>query len=80
MIRKLLLNTNMIWMIFIEIFKNTFRIRKKKLIVFDDMIAFLLNNKSLNPTVIELFVTRRKLNISLVLLHNLTSLFQKILK
>ena len=54
--------------------------KKKILIVFDDMIAFLLNNKSLNPTVIELFVTRRKLNISLVLLHNLTSLFQKILK
>ena len=54
--------------------------KQKILIVFDDMIAFLLNNKSLNPTVIELFVTRRKLNISLVLLHNLTSLFQKILK
>ena len=54
--------------------------KQKLLIVFDDMIAFLLNNKSLNPTVIELFVTRRKLNISLVLLHNLTSLFQKILK
>ena len=45
--------------------------KQKILIVFD---------KSLNPTVIELFVTRRKLNISLVLLHNLTSLFQKILK
>ena len=54
--------------------------KQKILIVFDDMIAFLLNNKSLNPTVTELFVTRRKLNISLVLLHNLTSLFQKILK
>ena len=54
--------------------------KQKILIVFDDMIAFLLNNKSLNPTVIELFVTRRKLNISLVLLHNLTSRFQKILK
>ena len=80
MIQKLLLNTNMIWMIFIEIFKNTFRIRKKKLIVFDDMIAFLLNNKSLNPTVIELFVARRKLNISLVLLRNLISRFQKILE
>ena len=54
--------------------------KQKILIVFDDMIAFFLNNKSLNPTVIELFVTRRKLNISLVLLHNLISLFQKILK
>ena len=54
--------------------------KQKILIVFDDMIAFLLNNKSLNPTVIELFVTRRKLNISLVLLHNLISLFQKILE
>ena len=54
--------------------------KQKILIVFDDMIAFLLNNKSLNPTVTELFVTRRKLNISLVLLHNLISLFQKILE
>ena len=54
--------------------------KQKILIVFDDMIAFLLNNKSLNPTVIELFVTRRKLNISLVLLHNLILLFQKILE
>ena len=44
------------------------------------MIAFLLNNKSLNPTVIELFVARRKLNISLVLLHNLIPRFQKILE
>ena len=36
------------------------------LIVFDDMIADILSNKKLNPTVTKLFITGRKLNISLV--------------
>ena len=36
------------------------------LIVFDDMIADLINNKKLNPLVTELFVRSTKLNISLV--------------
>ena len=40
--------------------------KRKILIVFDDMIADLLSNKKLNPIVIELFITRRKINISLV--------------
>ena len=40
--------------------------KRKILIVFDDMIADMLNNKMLNPIVIELFIRRRKLNISLV--------------
>ena len=34
--------------------------------MFDDMIADMLSNKELNPTVIELFIRGRKLNISLV--------------
>ena len=34
--------------------------------VFDDMIANMLSNKKLNPTVTELFIRGRKLNISLV--------------
>ena len=34
--------------------------------VFDDMIAGMLSNKELNPIVTELFITGRKLNISLV--------------
>ena len=38
----------------------------KTLIVFDDMIADLINNKKLNSIVTELFIRGRKLNISLV--------------
>ena len=42
-------------------------IRKRKiLIVFDDMIADMINNNKLNPIVTELFVRGRKLNISIV--------------
>ena len=36
------------------------------LIVFDDMIAYMLSNKKPNPAVTELFIRGRKLNISLV--------------
>ena len=38
----------------------------KILIVFHDMIADMLDNKKLSPTVTELFIRGRKLNISLV--------------
>ena len=38
----------------------------KILIVFDDMIADMINNKKLNPIVTELFIRVRKLNISIV--------------
>ena len=38
----------------------------KSLIVFDDMIAGMINNKKLNSIVTELFIIGRKLNISLV--------------
>ena len=38
----------------------------KILIVFYDMIADMIINKKLNSTVTELFIRRRKLNISLV--------------
>ena len=40
--------------------------KQKILIVFDDMIADVFNNKKLNPIVTELFSRRRKLIISLV--------------
>ena len=40
--------------------------KRKILIVFDDMIADMINNKKLNPIVTELFIRGRKLNISLV--------------
>ena len=39
---------------------------RKILIVFDDMISDMINNKKLNPVVTELFIRGRKLNISLV--------------
>ena len=38
----------------------------KILIVFDDIIADMINNKKLNPIVTESFIRRRKLNISIV--------------
>ena len=39
---------------------------RKILIVFDDMIAGMINNKKLNPIVTELFIRGRKLNVSIV--------------
>ena len=39
---------------------------RKILIVFDDMIADMINNKKLNSIVTELFIRGRKLNISIV--------------
>ena len=38
----------------------------KVLIIFDDMIADMINKKKLNSIVTELFIRGRKLNISLV--------------
>ena len=38
----------------------------KMLIVFDYMIADMINNKKLNPVVTEVFIRGRKINISLV--------------
>ena len=38
----------------------------KILIVFDDMIANMINNEKLNQVVTELFIRGRKLNISIV--------------
>ena len=40
--------------------------KRKVLIVFDDMLADMINNKKLNPVVTELFIRGRKLNISVV--------------
>ena len=53
-----------------DVYKNNedYNLRKnrKVLIVFDDMIAGMINNKKLNPIVTELFTRERKLNISIV--------------
>ena len=40
--------------------------KRKILIVFNDMIADMINNNKLNPIVTELFIRGRKLNISIV--------------
>ena len=47
---------------------NEYNINKKRniLIVFDDMIVDMINNKNLNSIVVELFIRGRKSNISLV--------------
>ena len=52
-----------------DVYKNTENYnpgkKRKILIVFDDMIADMINNKKLNPVVTELFIRGRKLNISI---------------
>ena len=40
--------------------------KRKILIVFDNMITDMINNKNLNPVVTELFIRSKKLNISIV--------------
>ena len=40
--------------------------KRKVLIVFEDMIADMINDKKLNPIVTELFIRGSKLNISIV--------------
>ena len=48
MIYKLVLNTEMIWMIFIKILKNTIQTKKGKIsIIFDHMITDTVGNKKL---------------------------------
>ena len=53
-----------------DVYKNidNYNPRKKRkvLIVFDDMIADMINNKKLDSIVTELFIRGRKLNISIV--------------
>ena len=44
------------------------RKKRKKFIVFNDMIADLISNKKLNSIVTELFIRGRKLSFSLVLI------------
>ena len=51
----------------IKILKITIQEKKRKvLIIFDDMIADMINNKKLNLIRTELFIRGRKLNISIV--------------
>ena len=50
---------------------------RKILIVFDDMVADMINRKKLNSVATELFIRGRKLNISLVII---TQSYFKVLK
>ena len=56
-----------------NVYKNTDEYNideeRKILIVYDDMIADMINNKNLNSLVTELFIRGRKLNISLVFIR-----------
>ena len=40
--------------------------KENKILLFDDMIADMVNNKKLNSIITELFIGGKKLNISLV--------------
>ena len=40
--------------------------KRKVLIIFDDMIADMINNNKLNPIVTELFIRDKKLNIPII--------------
>ena len=51
--------------------------KRKVLIVFDDMIVDMINNKKLNPVVTESFIRGRKLSISIVFI---TQSYFKVLK
>ena len=55
----------MICKMFTKILKITIQEKSIKY-VFDDMIADMINNKKINLVVNELFITGRKLNISIV--------------
>ena len=51
----------------------------KLLIVFDDIIADIINYEKLNPIVTDLFIRGRKVNFILFLLQNHILKYQKIL-
>ena len=56
-----------------KILKITIQIKKRKvLIVFDDMIADMINNEKLNSIVTKLFTRGRKLNISIFFYQTIT--------
>ena len=62
-----------------DIYKNIEKYNPNKeqkiLIVFDNMIAYIVSNKRFNPIIAELFIRGRKINFSLFLSHNLIILF-----
>ena len=65
-------------MMLMRILMITIQLKKrKKLIVFDDIIADTMGNKKFQAIIKELFIRCRKLNILLVKNKGLIFLFQK---
>ena len=66
-----------------DVYKNIdeYNIDKERatLILSDDAITDIINNKKFNSVVTELFIRSRKLNISLVFITQFISRFQKML-
>ena len=58
-ILKLLLNTQIIWLVYKNIEDYHPNKKQKILIVFDNMIANMLNSKKLNPIVTKLFIRQK---------------------
>ena len=54
--------------------------KRKMLIVFDGLIADMINNKKLNPVVTELFIRSRKLYLEVEKIFLLALLLNQILK
>ena len=69
-ILKVLLNTQMIFKMFVKILNNLGK-NRKMLIAFDDMVADIINNNKLNPVITELFIRGRKLSISIAFITKL---------
>ena len=64
--QKHLLSVQIVWMIFMKILMSIIQQEKRNLIVFDDSIRDIMNNKKFHTIMKEFFVRCRKLNISLV--------------
>ena len=75
MILKLLLNTQMMWMMFIKTMEDATQIKSEKYLLYlmiyfiiFFIIADILSDKKINPILADLFIRGRELNISLVLI------------
>ena len=67
-----------------DIYKNIeeYNLNKKQkiLIVFDDIIANMRSNKKVNPTVTQLFIRGRKLDISVFITQSYLTLPKNIIR
>ena len=77
--RAFIKNSNYVHDIYKNIKKYNPNKKRKMLIIFDDMITDMLSNKKFNPTVTEIFIRGRKLNVSHDFIKQSYLLYQKIL-